>query len=118
LCFAIVVLFSSEELNIGPLALWVRVVVPMLLIGGIAGNLFKLKLASHLGWFGIGLFCLAGVISSFPTEDDVLGWTNGSRQVPPKEIAEDFIWGRVLFVIVISIAWCWCYRRLRTVAAK
>lgn len=118
LSVAATIMLNTKAVNIGNLVWWVRYLIPALLFAGVIGIIFGLRLTSYLGSTGIVLFLIAGIISSFPTEDDVLGWTNGVLRVPPKEISEGFIYGRVLVVIAISVAWWSCFRRLRIATAR
>lgn len=73
---------NVDILQFQPLVLWVRIMIPLLLVFGYFGNKFQNPPLRIVGWLGIALFFMVASAAALPGEEYVLGhYTNGPPEV-------------------------------------
>jgi hypothetical protein len=94
---------------------WVRLVGPLLLLGGIYGSIRGSRLLRVAGWLGIVLFILCGMQMIIPGEDYMSGGPDGPPLAAPRlpNPAETGI--RLVVFIAITVALTYGFWRLKDV---
>lgn len=90
---------------------WLTIGIVSLLFAGVLSVVFRVKYMSLLGWCGITIFLIVGVLSSSPLEEDVHRWARNG-DVVPFAASEGFMYTKMIGVIVISLLWIYFYRQL------
>ena len=67
-----------------PLDMWVRIACPLLILCGTYGGMFVSRLLRPLGWSGIGLFLVCGLLMVLPGDDYMSGGPNGPPLQAPR----------------------------------
>src|ERR1043165_6873397 len=81
------VFLSINALHFQPLALWIRITVPVILSIGLLGIIIKNTLLRVFGWLGIVLFFIVASAPSLAGEEYVLGhYTGGPPEVGTSNI--------------------------------
>jgi hypothetical protein len=92
-------------------ALWVRILVPLVLLIGLLGGMLSSAWLQVGGWVGIALFLMTSLLMSFPGEDYVLG--SALDPAPHPDVNGWLVLVRMIFVTALSILMAVCLRRLR-----
>lgn len=92
-----------------PLALWARILPPILLVFGLIGSVFEIKLLRAIGWIGLAVFLLVSLMVSFPSEDYILGGPESNRANFPRDVSTMQISLRLATGVVITILLTWFY---------
>lgn len=93
--------------------IWIRFAIPALLFVGVAGAAYDMRYARYLGWIGIVLFVPIALITSIPTEDYVLGGADMSPVAVPQFVNINFIYLRMIAIVILSLLWVWCFWKLK-----
>ncbi|MEN3748321.1 hypothetical protein TPR58_14190 [Sphingomonas sp. HF-S3] len=107
---------SGLILNVRPISamaipLWLGLGITILLFAGVFGVDFRVKHSGILGWCGIALLLIVGILSASPLEDDVHRWAREGVATPV--IASRMaIYGKIIAIITISVSWTLLFRRL------
>src|ERR1051325_6271294 len=75
---------NVNAIHFQPLAVWARVLIPLLFAVGLVGSTYRLIVLRLAGWVGILTFFVVTIAASFPSEDYVLGLYSKPGQGPPE----------------------------------
>lgn len=109
---------NLDFLQLEPLALWARLMPPMLVVLGLVGSVYGIKPLRFAGWVGIVAFLLVFLLASFPSEDYLLGGRDTPRVGMPRTVSNTNTLVRVVVGLVITILLVQRYRRLQTRSNK
>jgi hypothetical protein len=112
---AATIMMNVTALQYEPLDLWVRLVCPLLLIGGIYGSTRGSRILRAVGWLGIVIFILCGIQMIIPGEDYMSGGPDGPPLAAPRlpTLAETGV--RLVAFIAITVALTYGFWRLKKV---
>jgi len=104
------IFINADGVQFQPLALWARIIIPVLLVAGFLGNKLQNTLLRIIGWVGIALFCIVASAAALPGEEYVLGhYTNGPPEVGTLHILiRLFVALAITSLLVVS-----CQRRVK-----
>lgn len=112
---AATLMMNVTALQYEPLDLWVRLVCPLLLLGGIYGSARRSRILRVVGWIGIVIFILCGIQMIIPGEDYISGGPDGPPIAAPRlpTLAETGV--RLVAFIAITAALTYGFWRLKKV---
>lgn len=113
-CLLLIIVFSSVLLNLPtlyfePLDTWVCVGVPMALLVGFIGSVWKTKVFRVVGWVGVFIFLLVTLTGVRPGEDYTLGGPGSPPGPAPHLISDELAHRRWLLFGGTAAALIACY---------
>lgn len=113
--FAVATIFLNLNfIHFQPLALWAKLLPPLLIAIGGFGAVRDIRALKFAGWLGIALFLLVSLMASFPSEDYLLGGPDTDPAELPRTVSSANTLVRVAVGLVITALLFWRYRRLQT----
>lgn len=97
--------------NIIPLPIYLRVLIPLLLLIANAGTYYRIKRINLIGMLGISIFFIWGIFGALPPEDEAHRWAREGID-PPLIATSYFILSKIALVIILTSAWIFASRRL------
>lgn len=107
------IVMNATAFQYEPLPMWIRLGVPLLIFCGIYGNVRDSRIFRVLGWAGITLFILFGLLMIIPGEDYMSGGPDGPPLTAPRLPSYGETALRFGVFISVVAAWLYGFRRLR-----
>jgi hypothetical protein len=107
------VFLNLDLLHFQPLALWAKLLPPVLIAIGGFGAVRDIRALRFAGWLGIFLFLLVALMASFPSEDYLLGGPDTDPAELPRTVSSANTFVRVAVGLAITALLFWRYRRLQ-----
>jgi hypothetical protein len=95
---------NAPMLFFEPLAGWVRILVPLLLLAGYVGTLQRNQWLRVAGWVGIALFAFVTISGAKPGEDYTLGAPAGTTGAGPHVLDHATATTRLLCFLLLTVA--------------